>query len=101
MISDLMLSEPAKKAQPVAVLFSGGLDSAVLLAMAASEGQAVPIYVAVGLAWEAAEMRAAERLLGTAPFAGRVRALVRLHADMRDTYPASHWAIREIGRASS
>ena len=94
MTPDPMLSERTKEAQPVAVLFSGGLDSAVLLAIAASRGPAVPIYVAVGLAWEPAEIRAAERLLGAAPFAGRVQALVRLHADMRDVYPASHWAIR-------
>ena len=94
MISDSMLSKAANEAQPVAVLFSAGLDSAVLLAMAAARGPAVPIYVAVGLAWEAAEMRAAERLLNEAPFAGRVRPLVRLHVDMRDVYPESHWAIR-------
>ena len=89
-----MLSEPANGAQPVAVLFSGGLDSAVLLAMAAAEGPAVPVYVSVGLAWEPAEVRAAERLLEEAPFAGRVRPLVRLNVDMRDVYPESHWAIR-------
>jgi 7-cyano-7-deazaguanine synthase len=94
MIADPMLSEPGNEAQPVAVLFSGGLDSAVLLGMAAAQGPAVPIYVAVGLAWEAAEIRAAERLLRAAPFAGRVRPLVRLHAEMRDVYPANHWAIR-------
>lgn len=89
-----MLSEPTNGAQPVAVLFSAGLDSAVLLAMAAAQGPAVPIYVAVGLAWEAAEMRAAERLLAAPPYAGRVRPLVRLQVDMRDVYPASHWAVR-------
>jgi hypothetical protein len=45
-------------AQAVAVLFSAGLDSAVLLADAASKGTAIPIYVASGLAWEAAEQSA-------------------------------------------
>lgn len=89
-----MLAEQRNEAQPVAVLFSAGLDSTVLLAKAAAEGTAVPVYVATGLAWEAAELRAAERLLGVAPFAGRVRPLVRLTVEMRDVYPASHWAIR-------
>ena len=35
-----------------AVLFSGGLDSAVLLAEEAARGDVQPIYVTVGLAWE-------------------------------------------------
>ena len=39
---------------PTAVLLSGGLDSAVLLAEEAARGAIVqPIYVSVGLAWEA------------------------------------------------
>jgi len=44
-----MVVNDEKKAQAVAVLFSAGLDSAVLLADAASTGPAVPIYVASGL----------------------------------------------------
>ena len=40
----------------VAVLFSAGLDSAVLLAHALSERAPVhPIYVSAGLAWEPEE----------------------------------------------
>src|SRR5437764_53379 len=42
--------------QPVAVLVSGGLDSAVLLGTAARCQPAVtPLYVRTGLAWEDAE----------------------------------------------
>jgi 7-cyano-7-deazaguanine synthase len=80
--------------QTAAVLFSAGLDSAVLLAVAAQSGDAWPIYVSAGLAWEAAEMDFAARLLEAAPYRGRVRPLVTLSVDMRDVYPASHWAIR-------
>ena len=79
-----------------AVLLSGGLDSAVLLAdEAASQGAAnvQPIYVSVGLAWEAAERAMVARLLTTRPFAG-VRPLASLSVDMRDVYAASHWAVR-------
>ena len=59
---------------PASVCFSGGLDSAVLLADGAPRHDAVqPIYVSAGLAWEAAEARAIARLLAVAPFAGARR----------------------------
>ena len=80
----------------VAVLFSSGLDSAVLLAHAAREAAAVPLYVAVGLAWEPDEIAVANRLLASPPYRNAAP-LVTLHFDMRDVYPATHWAIR--GRA--
>jgi 7-cyano-7-deazaguanine synthase len=86
-----------------AVLLSGGLDSAVLVADEASSGEVQPVYVSVGLAWEAAERAIVERLLETPPFRptapaqpGRprgVRPLVALSVDMRDVYAASHWAM--------
>jgi 7-cyano-7-deazaguanine synthase len=76
------------------VLFSGGLDSAVLLALErAREADVWPVHVRSGLAWEPAEARAIEALLAGPPFAGRVRPLTTLAVDMRDVYPASHWAI--------
>ena len=76
-----------------AVLFSAGLDSAVLLAAAAQQEPVVPIYVSVGLAWEAEEQAMAARLFASGAYRGRVRPLVALRFDMRDVYPASHWAI--------
>lgn len=89
-----MSRKRAKTANASAVLFSGGLDSAVLLALERRAHEEVwPIHVRCGLAWEGAEARAIERLLGAAPFAGRVRAVSTLSADMRDVYPADHWAI--------
>jgi 7-cyano-7-deazaguanine synthase len=81
-------------AQGVAVLFSAGLDSAVLLADAASRGPAVPIYVVSGLAWESAEQLAVERLLAAAAYRRNVSPPMRLHVDMRDVFPPTHWAIR-------
>jgi 7-cyano-7-deazaguanine synthase len=79
-----------------AVLFSAGLDSAVLLAQAAQQGGEVqPIYVSAGLAWEGEERAMAARLLSAPPYAAaRILPLVSLTVDMRDVYPASHWAIR-------
>lgn len=77
-----------------AVLFSGGLDSAVLLALERRDHAPVtPIHVHAGLAWEAAERRAIDRLLASPPFAGRVEPLRDLDVDMRGIYPATHWAI--------
>lgn len=81
-------------AQAVAVLFSAGLDSAVLLADAASSGPAVPIYVASGLAWEPAEKKAVDRLLSVPPYRGQVGPPIRLQVDMRDVFPSTHWAVR-------
>jgi 7-cyano-7-deazaguanine synthase len=50
---------------PVAVLCSGGLDSAVLLVeVARLAGQAVPVFVHAGHIWEAAERAALERFIG-------------------------------------
>ncbi|HEX7087320.1 MAG TPA: 7-cyano-7-deazaguanine synthase [Vicinamibacterales bacterium] len=76
----------------VAVLFSAGLDSAVLAADLATTAAVQPIYVTAGLAWEPAELAMAERLLQHPAFAG-LRPLVSLQFPMRDVYPAGHWAI--------
>ena len=76
------------------MLFSAGLDSAVLLARAARDGRATPIYVSTGLAWERDERARAARLLETAPYRGRVAPLVELTLDMRDVLGAAHWAVR-------
>jgi 7-cyano-7-deazaguanine synthase len=83
-----------------AVLFSGGLDSAVLLAdviaSAAGNPAAKPLalYVSVGFAWEEEEQAMAARLFSRPPFAGAVEALVPLRFDARDLLPDTHWAIR-------
>jgi len=77
-----------------AVLLSGGLDSAVLVADEATRGDVQPIYVSVGLAWEDAERATVTRFLSSTPFRGRVRPLVSLSVDMRDVYAATHWAVQ-------
>jgi len=80
---------------PPVVLFSAGLDSAVLLADAVRRfGGAQPVYVRTGLAWEEAELRVAERFLAVMPKTSGIRPLVQLAVGMRDVYPATHWAIR-------
>jgi 7-cyano-7-deazaguanine synthase len=86
-----------------AVLFSGGLDSAVLIADALAprivgEGSAerrrvVPIYISVGFAWETEERAMAQRLFAHPRFAGALPP-VTLSFDMRDVFPPAHWAVR-------
>ncbi len=76
----------------IAVLLSGGLDSAVLLAEEAQRGEVQPLYVSVGLAWESDERRAVEEFLRVSRFAHRVRPLAALSVDMTDVYSAAHWA---------
>jgi len=82
---------------PPAVLFSSGLDSAVLLVDAAARaGGAQPVYVNAGLAWEAEERVMAERFLAALPPGGGIRPMVSLTVDMRDVYPPTHWAVTGV-----
>ena len=77
-----------------AVLVSGGLDSAVLLAEeAARPGNDVvqPVYVSTGLAWEAGERAVLSAFLASA--GSRAAPLVSLSVDMHDVYDATHWAV--------
>jgi 7-cyano-7-deazaguanine synthase len=76
-----------------AVLFSGGLDSAVLVASELRQGDVQPIHIRAGLAWEDAEAAAIARLMAVAPFSDRTRPVATLIVDMRDVYPATHWAV--------
>jgi 7-cyano-7-deazaguanine synthase len=93
------MSENYKRA---AVLFSAGLDSAVLLADALAEARLAPeasakvaaIYISVGFAWEEEERAMAARLFASAPFAGAMEPPVTLSFDMRDVFPPTHWAVR-------
>jgi 7-cyano-7-deazaguanine synthase len=72
------------------VLCSAGLDSVVLVAWAAQRAPVQPVYVRAGLAWEADELGRLQEVLS---FPG-VRPTVVLELDVRDLYPASHWALR-------
>jgi 7-cyano-7-deazaguanine synthase len=76
----------------VAVLVSGGLDSAVLTAEYLGGGRVVqPIYVRFGLAWEETEETHLRRFLDTLQ-GPRLRPLVTLELPVADTY-GSHWSL--------
>jgi 7-cyano-7-deazaguanine synthase len=78
---------------PTAILLSGGLDSAVLLAEEAARGEVQPIYISAGLAWESAERAMVDALLRSRMMCGQARPLVALSVEMRDVYAATHWAV--------
>jgi 7-cyano-7-deazaguanine synthase len=75
------------------VLFSSGLDSAVLAAAEARRSDIYPIYVSAGLAWEREELSAIDRLLTASVYAA-LRPVARLSFTVEDLYPSTHWALR-------
>jgi 7-cyano-7-deazaguanine synthase len=77
---------------PVAVLCSGGLDSAVLLVeMARAAGRAVPIAIRAGHPWEDVEVASLHRFLA-AVAEPRIAPLRELTLPMRDVY-GDHWSV--------
>lgn len=83
---------PEAPASALAVLVSGGLDSAVLLAEALRDHAAVfPLYVRAGLYWEAAELEHLQRFLRALANAS-LRPLQILEVPAGDLY-GEHWSI--------
>jgi 7-cyano-7-deazaguanine synthase len=77
----------------VAVLASGGVDSAILVADQARQGATVqPLYIRFGLAWEAAEEAHLRRFLDTISGQLPVLPLLALELPIADVY-GSHWSV--------
>jgi 7-cyano-7-deazaguanine synthase len=78
---------------PIAVLVSGGADSAVLLAeLLGSHPRVHPLYVRCGFYWEESELAHLRRFLD----AVRSPALGKLHIlemPLRDLYHSGHWSL--------
>ena len=87
------MQTPNSQRPQVAVLFSAGLDSAVLAAAEARASTVHPIYISCGLAWEQEELAATDRLLASSAYRG-LRPVVRLTFTVSDLYPPNHWALR-------
>lgn len=81
-------ASPSRKR--IAVLASGGLDSAVLLADLARTATVVPVYVEAGLAWEAEELSALRAFLA-ALNDPNVEPLTMLELPVRRLY-GEHWS---------
>lgn len=87
---------PAAPRTPLAVLVSGGLDSAVLLAEAARTYPAVyPLYVRFGLLWEGVEQDYLGRFLD-AVRTPALRPLKTLDQPVGDLY-GPHWSVTGEG----
>lgn len=87
---------PQNPATPLAVLVSGGLDSAILLGEAVREYSAVyPIYVRVGSYWEAVEFEYLTRFLDAIRRPG-LRPVVELSQPVADVY-GTHWSMTGAG----
>ncbi|MFN4261871.1 MAG: 7-cyano-7-deazaguanine synthase [Gemmataceae bacterium] len=93
---------PAPPESHIAVLISGGLDSAVLLAEALRRHvQVYPLYVRTGLFWEAVETRWLHRYLQAIACAA-LRPLQVLQLPVTDLY-GPHWSLtgQEVPDADS
>jgi 7-cyano-7-deazaguanine synthase len=77
--------------QQIAVLASGGLDSAVLLADLAREYTVFPVYVEAGLHWEARERRALDAYLAAIK-GENLQPLTVLEMPVRNLY-GRHWSM--------
>ncbi len=76
----------------IGILFSGGLDSAVLVAHLLAKGHRVhPFYIRSGLVWERAELAAAQQFL-CALRGPRLNDLVVLDLPLSDVY-GTHWSV--------
>ena len=81
---------------PLAVLVSGGLDSAILLAESLRQRRAVhPLYTRCGLSWESAELSHLKRFL-EAVHGPALRPLQVLELPVGDLY-GSHWSVTGRG----
>lgn len=77
----------------LAVLVSGGLDSAILLGEAGRTHRAVqPLYVRQGLFWEEVELTHLQHFLAALPD-GHVLPLHLLELPVRDLYAPTHWSV--------
>jgi 7-cyano-7-deazaguanine synthase len=87
--------EPATRTS-LAVLCSGGVDSAVLLGEALSHYRAVyPIYIRTGMSWEGVEELYLRRFLDAVK-TPELRALTILEQPVADVY-GDHWSITGLG----
>lgn len=88
--------------EPLGLLLSGGLDSAILLSHLLAQGQTVrPFYIRTGVVWEAAERRAVQGYLAAAAMP-RLLPLVEFELPLADLYE-QHWSLdgRDVPDAAS
>lgn len=91
-----MNASTSSNSNKLAILVSGGLDSAILLGEAVGEGRTIyPLYVRTGLSWEGVELDYLNRFLATMR-CENLRPLQILEQPIRDVY-GDHWSITGKG----
>jgi 7-cyano-7-deazaguanine synthase len=89
-------SSAADASRPLAVLVSGGLDSAILLAESLEQHPTIwPLYVRFGLFWEKDELHHLHRFLDAIRTAA-LKPLTILEMPVADLY-GEHWSLTGIG----
>jgi 7-cyano-7-deazaguanine synthase len=84
--------QPSRDPASLAILVSGGLDSAILLGEALSQHPVVhPVYIRSGLAWEAEEQQHLRHFLD-AVASPALRPLTVLELTVKDLY-GDHWSL--------
>jgi 7-cyano-7-deazaguanine synthase len=87
---------PADPPTPLAVLSSGGIDSAILIAEALRRYSPVyPLYIRTGLFWEPVEIAYLQRFLAQVRTSA-LRPLTILEQPVRDLY-GDHWSLTGEG----
>jgi 7-cyano-7-deazaguanine synthase len=88
--------DPTRPDEPMGVLVSGGLDSAILVGHLLREQRRVqPIHIRTGLVWQGGELPALQRFLG-AVATNDLAELVILDLPLTDLY-AGHWSLTGRG----
>ncbi len=88
----LSLKTSTTETQTTGILFSGGLDSAILLYQLLSHGWRVhPFYVRTGCAWQVEELMAVRTILKVLE-QPKLEPLIGLEMPVDDLY-ANHWSI--------
>jgi 7-cyano-7-deazaguanine synthase len=87
---------PPPSRRTLGLLFSGGLDSSIMLGQMLGQGLRVqPFYIRSGLLWQRAEQRALDRFWDAMAGPGLQR-LVTLDLPLADVYQ-NHWSVTGIG----
>ncbi len=90
------MQPPPTTQDPVCVLVSGGLDSAVLTwRLAQVSARVIPVYIRTGMIWEEIEELWLGRFL-SAIASPRIEPVIPLEFPLRDIY-RSHWSVGGAG----
>src|SRR3954463_9421296 len=95
-MSDCSSKSDVRSSRDVAVLASGGADSAILCVDLLQQYSRVhPLYVRFGLRWEDVELASLRKFLGAVERPGLLSLSV-LEEPMAEVYGDAHWSTRGV-----